>query len=162
MRKRKPKSDLRKIRLSKCYSILETAKLLGIGVNTVRAWIRLGLQVLGSDKPILIPGDGLKSWLKARGAARKYKCLPDELYCLRCRRPQTVKTGSAVVTPRNNKTVTVQARCAICYARMNKTASLAKISEIQISFGLKTLAQVNLEGCDNPTVNQHLEKETIK
>jgi excisionase family DNA binding protein len=162
MRKPKPKSDLRKIRLCRCYSIQEVAKLLGVGVNTVRAWIRLGLPVLGSEKPILIPGDGLKNWLKARGAARKHKCLPDELYCLRCRRPRKAKTGSAVIAPRNSKTVVVQACCATCDARMNKTGSLAKILEIQISFGLKTLVQVNLEGCDIPIVNQHLEKETIK
>ena len=94
MRNRKPKSDLRRIRLSRCYTIQEVAKLLGIGVNTVRAWIRLGLPVVGSDKLILIPGDGLKNWLKMRAAARKQKCLPDEVYCLRCRRPRMAKTGS--------------------------------------------------------------------
>lgn len=162
MLKRKPKSDLRKIRLSRCYSIQEVAKLLGIDVNTVRTWIRLGLPVLESEKPILIPGDGLKNWLKVRAAARKQKCLPDEVYCLRCRRPRKAKTGSVVIAPRNSKTVVVQARCATCDARMNKTGSLAKISEIQISFGLKTVGQANLEGCDIPTVNQHLKKETIK
>ena len=162
MRNRKPKSDLRKIRLSRCYSIQEVAKLLGIGVNTVRAWIKLGLPVVGSEKLILIPGDSLKNWLKVRAAARKQKCLPDEVYCLRCRRPRMVKTGSAVVAPRSNKTIAIRARCATCDARMNKTGSLAKISEIETAFGLNTLVQVNLEGCHIPTVNQHLEKETIK
>lgn len=162
MRKQKSQLDLRKIRASKCYSILEAAKLLGIGVGTVRAWIRLGLPVLGSEKLILIPGDGLKNWLKVRAAARKQKCLPDEAYCLRCRRPRKAKTDSAVIAPRNSKTVVVQARCATCDARMNKTGSLAKISEIKAAFGLNTLVQVNLKGCHIPTVNQHLEKETTK
>ena len=162
MRQKKPKSDLRKLRFSKCYSILETSTLLGVGVNTVRTWIRLGLPVLGRDMPILIPGDVLKKWLKARVDARKCKCLPDQLYCLRCRKPRAARTGSLVETPRNNKTVTLRARCAICDARMNKTVSLAKDLEINTAFCLNTLVQVNLEGCDIPTVNQHLAKETIK
>jgi hypothetical protein len=37
---------------------------------------------------------------------------------------------------------------------------MARLSEIQAAFGLNTPAQVSLAGCENPAVNQHLEKET--
>jgi hypothetical protein len=151
--------DLRKIRPSKCYTVQEVSGLMGVTVWTVRAWLRRGLPVLESEKPLLIPGDKLKAWLKLRYAARKQSCQPDELYCCRCRRPRKAKPGSVVIAPRNAKTVAINALCATCDAKMNQGGSLAKMPEIRSTFGLMTPAQVNLEGCKNPAVNQHLEKE---
>ncbi len=159
MRKLKTKPDLRKIRLSRCYSVPEVAILLGIAVGTVRTWIRLGLSVLEGVKPLLIPGDGLKLWLKARRAARKQKCFPDELYCCRCRGPRMPKLGSVEIIPRNSKTVAIRALCGTCGTKMNRAGSLAKMTDIMAAFGLETPAQVSLAGCENPAVIQHLEKE---
>ncbi len=151
--------DLRKIRPSQCYTVQEVSGLTGVTVWTVRAWLRQGLPVLEDKKPLLIPGDNLKAWLKLRRATRKHTCQPDELYCCRCRRPMKAKPGSVVIVPRNAKTVAIRASCASCDARMNKGGSLANLSEIRAAFGLMTPAQVSLAGCENPTVNQHLEKE---
>lgn len=159
MRKVKGKPDLRRIRLSKCYSVQEAAILLGVSVGTVRSWIRKGLPILQNTRPVLIPGDGLKAWLKARSQGRKHHCQPDELYCCRCRGPQKAKRGSVEIIPRNGKTVAIRALCDACSTKMNKTGSLAKIPGIETAFGLNTHRQENLEVCENPAVNQHLEKE---
>jgi hypothetical protein len=161
-RKPKGKPDLRKIRLGRCYTVPETASLLGVAGGTIRAWIRRGLPVLEGNMPLLIPGDGLKGWLKARLAARKQKCLPDELYCCRCRRPRKPKPGSVAAVPRNAKTVAIRAQCGTCEAKMNRAGSLARLMEIKAAFGLETPAQESLAGCENLAVNQHLEKETAE
>jgi hypothetical protein len=52
--------------------------------------------------------------------------------------------------------------CGTCDAKMNRGGSLARLPEIRLAFGLDTQAQVNLAGCENPTVNQHLEKEALE
>ena len=162
MRKITGKPDLRRIRLNKCYSVQEAAILLGVSVGTIWTWIRKGLPILPDIRPILIPGDGLKAWLKARAKARKCRCQPDELYCCRCRSPQKAKPGSAEIIPRNGKTVAIRALCNSCGTKMNKAGSLAKVLEIETAFGLNTHRQENLVGCENPAVNQHLEKETLE
>jgi excisionase family DNA binding protein len=159
---RKHGPDLRKIRLHSCYSVHEAANLLRVSPGTVRAWIRRGLPVLEGCKLILIPGDGLKAWLKARRAARKQTCQPYELYCCRCRGPRKAKAGSVLIVPRNAKTVAIRALCASCDAKMNRGGSLAKLSEIEVAFGLVTPAQVSLAQCENPAVNQHFDKEPVK
>ena len=162
MRTAKRGQDLRKIRLSKCYTVQECADLLAVSIGTIRAWIRSGLPTLEGGKSIQIAGDVLKSWLKKRKAARKRKCQTNEIYCCSCKEPRKAKIGTVVIVPRNSKTLFIRANCADCNAKMNQAGSLAKLSEIRAAFGLETLAQVNLERCENPNVNQHLEKETTK
>jgi excisionase family DNA binding protein len=162
MCKAKCRPDLRRIRLNQCYTVLEVAVLLGVSAGTVRTWIWKGLPFLDGGKPILIPGDGMKSWLKARRTARKQKCLPDELYCCRCRCPRKAKPGSVEIIPRNNKTVAITSQCGSCDAKMNKAGSLAKLAEIKAAFSSETVAQVSLPGCEDSAVIRHLEKEIVK
>jgi hypothetical protein len=171
MGKQKSVPDLRKIRLSQCYTIQQCSNTLGVSVATIRTWIRQGLPTVPNGKPPLIPGDGLKSWLTQRRLSRKQSCKPNELFCCRCRGPRTAKfgsvvitprnakAGSLVITPRNSKTVCIRALCGTCNTRMNKGGSLAKRSEIAAAFGLITPLQEHLAECENPTVIQHLKKE---
>jgi hypothetical protein len=159
MGKQKSVPDLRKIRLSQCYTIQQCSNTLGVSVATIRTWIRQGLPTVPNGKPPLIPGDGLKSWLTQRRISRKQTCQPNELYCCRCRRPRTAIAGSLMITPRNSKTICIRALCGTCNTRMNKGGSLAKRSEIAAAFGLITPLQEHLAECENPTVIQHLKKE---
>lgn len=162
MGKNKRRQDLRKIRLSKCYTIQQCSKVLDVSLGTTRAWLRLGLPTIPDGIPLLIPGDGLKAWLTQRRLSRKQTCKPNELYCCRCRGPRTPQVGSVVVVPQNTKTVAIRALCGTCGTKMNKSGSLAKQSEIAAAFGLITPFQEHLAGCENPTVNQHLEKEAVE
>jgi hypothetical protein len=162
MPNKKRRQDLRKIRRNQCYTIPEVGRLLSVSTGTVRSWLRRGLPSLQGERPILVPGDGLRSWLIAQRQARKRKCQPNELYCCRCRVPSKSKPGSVLITPRNAKTLAISAICRTCDTKMNRGGSLAKLPEIRLAFGLNTQAQVNLAGCENPAVNQHLEKETLE
>lgn len=133
--------------------------MLGVTTGTVRSWLKLGLPRLDDVKPILLPGDTLKSWMVTRRQSRKRKCQPDELYCCRCKAPKRAMPGSVVITLRNAKTIAIRATCACCGAKMNKGGSLASLQKIKATFELKTPAQVSLEGCEKPTVIHHLERE---
>ena len=140
MRKSKLKIDHRHIRVGKCYTVAEIAVLLNVCAPTIRTWIRKGLQVLEGGKPLLIPGDCLKDWLKARAKSRKHACQPNELYCCHCRCPQKAKPWSVKIIPRNAKTVAIRALCGTCGTKMNKAGSLARLAQIETIFALRTAA----------------------
>ena len=159
MRTPKRSLDLRKIRQSHCYTVLEVSNMLGVTTGTIRGWLRLDLPRLDDVKPLLITGDTLKNWLVTRRQSRKQKCQPDELYCCRCRAPRRAMPGSVVINLRNAKTIAIGALCAFCGAKMNKGGSLASLPEIKATFELKTPVQKSLKGCEEPAVNHHLERE---
>ena len=162
MRKRSRRPDLRRIRGHTTYAVQDAAALLGMAVGTVRTWLRDGLPALDSGRPTLIFGADLKSWLSERHAARKHKCLPGEMYCLRCRAPRKPQPGTVEILPRNQKTVRVSGRCADCNAKMNRGGSVAKIQEIINAFGIKTMRQEHLVGSDTPLLKHDLEEERIE
>ncbi|MCE8525715.1 helix-turn-helix domain-containing protein [Ruegeria pomeroyi] len=97
--------DRRRIRIRRTYSVPEVASLLDVHVNTVRRWLRNGLDTIDAQSPILIHGAELRRYLDTRANNRKKKCGPDEMYCLRCRTPRLPTPGSVYIADFNEKTV---------------------------------------------------------
>lgn len=146
-KKRKP--DLRRIRPSKTYSLPQIAETLDRDIATVRAWIRDGLPTLGDQKPLLVLGSELKPWLKAKWAARKQPCKPDEMLCFKCDKPRRPETGSVRIEPRNEKTVSITGRCSVCGTRMAKAGSRAQMAEIEETFRALSLQKQRLVVCSH-------------
>lgn len=162
MTKRRGRPDLRRVRGQTTYTAQEAAALIGVAIGTIRTWLRDGLPALDDGRPTLIFGADLKSWLSERQAARKCKCGPDEMYCLRCRAPRKPVSGTVNIIPRNQKTVRVSGRCVQCEAKMNRGGSVAKLHEIIDAFGITTMCQESLVGSDTPLLKRNLEEERIK
>lgn len=158
-KKRKP--DLRRIRPTKTYSLPEIAGALNRNIATVQSWLRQGLPTLDNQKPTMVAGSDLKSWLKHKWAVRKQKCLPGELYCFKCRKPRTPLSGSVLITVRNEKTLTIKARCGVCGTRMNQTGSSARIREIKKIFGPLLPHKEHLIGCINASTKHTPEQLTF-
>ena len=139
MAKKSRSLDLRRIRLSVCYTMPEVAKLLGVTIGTVWAWVRAGLPILEDVRPFLIPGDDLKTWLRNRARARKQACQPNELYCFRCRAPREPEPGTVRIILRNQKVTSIKGCCSGCGCTMNRAGSAAKIYETMRAFGVPTM-----------------------
>ncbi len=77
-----------RVKLHRNYTIEETAALLGVHKSTVRSWIKIGLPVCDTKRPILILGRDLRDYLQKRRGMHKQKCKFYELYCMRCRAPK--------------------------------------------------------------------------
>lgn len=157
-KKRKP--DLRKIRITKIYTVDQIAIALDRSVGTVRMWIRDGLPVLDGRKPALIEGAAIKSWLKNRWESKKQKCSPSEFYCCKCRKPRVPRRSSVSIYPRNIKTLNIKALCGQCGTRMNKGAAFADLGQLQAQFQLLAQQEEHLSEYDDPGVNGHLDRQT--
>jgi hypothetical protein len=160
--KRKRKIDLRRIRLRVCYSVPEAAARLAVAEGTVRGWLRAGLSPIDRGRPTLILGADLKAWLQKRQVSRRHKCGPGELFCLRCRRPRKLLSGTAQLVEKNPKMIMIRGNCSCCGAVMNKVASRARTAEVQEAFCGLERRQGNLVVCNNPSQNHEFATDVLK
>ncbi len=103
------------VKKSRSYDVGEIAELFGLHKNTVRQWIKEdGLEPIDGTRPTLIHGTALKAFVQARNAARKRPCGPSELYCVKCRCPQTPDGKYAEATPWSETCVDLRGFCPTC------------------------------------------------
>ena len=125
MAKRTPNHRLLKIHRS--YTVAEVATVLDVHPNSVRNWMRSGLDAIDQRRPILIQGNVLASFLKARRQCRKRPCGRGELYCLRCRSPRPPAGNAVSYIPRTPTSGDIFGICCQCGTRMFKRAAMAKL-----------------------------------
>ena len=151
--------DIRRVRTSTTYSVLEIARLLDVHENTVRRWLRSGLNPMDASRPVLIHGAEMKRFLLERRISRKQKCAPDELYCLRCRAPRKPKAASVVVASHNQKTIRLRGQCGVCEASIWRAGSLSRLIEYADLFGFSVKENLRLKGLGFPILDGDLKKD---
>jgi excisionase family DNA binding protein len=155
MAKRHPNHRL--VKTHRTYTVEEIADLFGIHKNTVREWVKAGLPVSDDKRPMLILGQDLAAFLKARRVKNKRPCLSGEIYCVRCRSPKSPAGDMAEFRPITEKVGTLTAICPDCNSFMNRHVNVTKLAEgfgkIDISFS-QALRQVS--NSNQPTVNSDL------
>jgi len=138
--------DPRRARLHRCYTIEETARLLGVHRNTVRNWLSGGLAVIDDVRPFLIRGEALKAFLDARRKTARRPCPPGALYCFRCRDARRPAMGMADFIAREAGAGNIRALCEACGTVMNRRAREASLSVILPGLEVRILR----EGGDQP------------
>jgi len=123
-----------KAKIHRSYTVEELANLYSVHKNTVRIWVKNGLPVCDSKKPMLILGGDLREFIKDKNNKRKQKCKPNEMYCLRCKTPQIPADNMVEYEPINNVSGRLIALCSCCEVVMNKYISLAGYTEIKHYF----------------------------
>jgi len=122
MSRKKRSYSLRAVRDNYSYAIDQVADLLGVETTTVQRWIRLeGLQRIPKTRPHLVHSSDLKAFLSSKKQARKQSCKEDELFCLKCRRPQNPVVGGLSFIMLPNASVRLQGHCSVCNCKINKT-----------------------------------------
>ena len=129
MSKRHPNHRLAKIHRN--YTVEEVARLFDVHRNTVREWIKRGLPICDSKKPMLILGRDLAEFLQARRTQNKRTCQPGEMYCVRCRAPKAPAGDMAEYIPVTESLGNLIAICPDCEAFMNRRVSLAKLEQVR-------------------------------
>jgi hypothetical protein len=118
---RHPNPRLAKIHRS--YSVEEVSRLFGIHKNTVRNWLRQGLEPIDDHRPIVILGLELRRFVTDRRARARLTCGPGRIFCLPCRAPKTPAGNMADCIVVSETRGTLRGICPDCdrmiYRRVN-------------------------------------------
>jgi hypothetical protein len=129
MRKRRP--NYRLVKIHRSYTVEEVARLFGTHKNTVRAWVKAGLPICDSKRPMLILGRDLAAFLRMRRTKNKRPCQPGEIYCVRCRAPKRPAGDMAEYQPITASLGNLIGICPDCEGMIFRRASLAKLAQIR-------------------------------
>ncbi|MEL6920143.1 MAG: helix-turn-helix domain-containing protein [Pseudomonadota bacterium] len=115
-----PKSaKLSGIKSLRCYTIPEAASVTGVSDRTIRAWIKQGLTAMTDERPTLVRGDALISYIQRQRQERKSRLSPDEFYCLKCRAARK-PAGGLVDCETAGTRAKLTAMCETCDTIMHK------------------------------------------
>jgi excisionase family DNA binding protein len=141
----------RRVKQSVTYDVSEAARLLGVHRNTIRRWLKDGLEPIDARRPLLIHGAHLKAFLARRKQCRKQACRPGEFFCFRCRVPRKPWGGTADVTLRTHKLASLLALCAECETPMYRAVRVADLPSLRSLLDLKTLEPERMNDRPIPT-----------
>ena len=158
MAKRHPNHRLAKIHRS--YTVEEVSVLLGVHKNTVREWIKRGLQTNDRNRPLLILGPDLIAFLKARRSKNKRACQPGEIYCVRCRAPQRPAGDMADYLPDTATLGNLVGICPCCESMIFRRVNPAKLDQVRGKLDISMpQALSHISESARPSVNSDLNKE---
>lgn len=134
MPKRHP--NYRHVKIHRSYTVEDIACLFHIHKNTVRGWLKAGLQTLDVKRPTLVLGQALADFLRVRREKSKHPCCLGEMYCLKCRQP-TIPAGRMVDHLNPSETVAqLRGMCPVCFCMMYQKVSVAKLELIRTTFAV--------------------------
>lgn len=144
----------RRAKLHRSYTAFELADLLDVHRNTVRQWIKGGLPVLDSVRPLLICGSEFQAWWGKRRKATKRPCQPRRLYCFKCREPKVPALGMVEYAATNATTGNLKAMCETCGTMMHRRTRLADIGTLMPGLDVnRTLAPSSIVARPHPSPN---------
>ena len=150
----------RRVKLHRNYTVDEAAMLFRVHHNTVRGWLKSGLQPIDGRRPILILGRQLAGFIHARRERKRQRCRAGEFYCFRCRAPRASAARRADYLPITASSGNLSGVCSQCGTRMYRRVSLRKLAaavgDLQVL--LPQAEQRIVEGAD-PSLNCDLERE---
>lgn len=129
MAKRHP--NYRLVKINRNYTVEEVSARLQVHRNTVREWIKQGLPVVDTKRPILILGTDLVTFLKSRRLNKKQKCMPGQVYCVRCRAPRSPAGGMADFQPATGSLGNLMGICPECESMMFRRINLTKLDDVR-------------------------------
>jgi hypothetical protein len=127
-RKRAP--NFRLIKVNRTYTIHELAARLGMHRKSVREWIRRGMPLIDTRRPYLVHGRDAIEFLKARRMQHKQACQPGQLYCVRCRSPQTPAGDFAEYRSISATLGTLIGICPVCGSAMHRHVNASKLPHL--------------------------------
>lgn len=128
-----------RVKQTMAYDVAEAARLLGVHRNTIRRWLKEGLESIDDRRPLLIHGSHLRAFLSKRRQNAKQACRPGEFFCFRCRAPRKPWGGTADVTLRTEKLAALLALCAECETEMHRAVRVADLPSLRALIDLKMM-----------------------
>jgi Helix-turn-helix domain len=161
MTRRNRRPDWRRIKTLRSYTIDEAATVLRVHRNAVRYWIkRCALPVFTDQRPHLIQGGDLVSFLKGRREAKRQSCGSGQFFCLKCRQPRIPAQGMVDYRPITASRGSLVGMCPICETLMHRFVSQPRLAAVLREFNVQiALRQESLKDTAKPRVDCHLSNE---
>jgi hypothetical protein len=135
---RRHRADPRRIKIHRSYTVEQLAQLLDCHKNSVRSWLKQGLEPLDDGKrPLLIQGREARRFLETKRQSKKRRCRPHELYCLHCRDARLPAARQAEYWRAPGQAGLLTAECAECGTQMFKRVSERSLPKLQELLDLK-------------------------
>jgi hypothetical protein len=125
-----------RVKLNRNYTFEELALVLGVHKNTVSTWVKNGLPCLKDKRPFLILGAEAKVFLQRQRTAKKKKCRPDELFCMRCKTPTRPAENFVEYLPLADTKGRLTGFCERCESVVNKFVSVDSLAWYSLLFDL--------------------------
>ena len=126
-----------KVNAALTYDVEEAAKALGKSQATIRNWIKLGLPVMASKKPILILGTDLRDFIRVQSQKAKTPLAVDQLYCPRCRQGRLPIKMMVALHLNTTTTVRLSGICECCGATATRFVSAKSLGRFSDVFNIK-------------------------
>lgn len=121
----------RAVKAKLTFTIEEAADCLNVSIGTVRAWMRKGLPVMKSQRPYLIARFELRAFLEKQRQDKKMPMALDELYCLKCRKPQKAFGAMADYVVGKGTCGRPEGFCGVCESTSHRFVSVDRLSEFE-------------------------------
>ncbi len=122
--------NYRLVKIHRNYTVEEVALLFCKHKNTVRAWLKEGLQQIDAGRPTLIHGRELAGFLRQRRLRGKRPCPPGQLFCFKCRSPRPPDGGLVDYLPMTDIAGNIRAICPKCGTFMHRRVALAYLATV--------------------------------
>lgn len=121
----------RRVKIHRSYTIQEAAEALGVHVNTIRNYVRRGLQLVDDDRPLLILGSALRQYLVDGRRAARQRCGPGDIFCIRCRSPKKPAARMADYIPITEGSGNLRGICPDCNLLIHRRVSWAALEAVR-------------------------------
>ena len=132
----------------------ELARLFSVHKNTIRSWLKHGLEAIDGQRPTVARGEELRRFLVDRRARAKQACGPGRIFCLPCRAPKVPALKMAECVATSAAAATIRGICPDCgrmiYRRVNPKNLDAVRGDLDVTL---TQAGTRIEETTKPNVN---------
>ncbi len=147
------------VKINRSYTFEELAAVFAVHKNTVSAWVKNGLPCLKERRPFLILGGDARLYLREQRERKKQKCKPDEMYCMRCKKPTKPAENFVAYLPLSASKGRLTGFCGRCECVVNKFVSYDSLAGYSALFDLsKPKGLEHINDSENPLLNSDFKK----
>lgn len=151
MKRRRP--DPRRAKIHRSYEVADIAHLFRVHRNTVRSWLKTGLNAIEGVWPTLVLGAALRHFLTQKSGKRRQPTPPGQIYCMGCREHRRPALDMVDYVPGSATSGNLKAMCPVCGAILNRAVRLGDLSLVMPRIDVRiTPADKRLRQSSHPSV----------